>query len=324
MTRTATSYDASCGSLRKGVTMGYYHGTMPVMENVLTSDLSKIELVEDAAAEVGESPVWDASLRRLWWIDLFRGELHGFDVEHGPIEPILIGQSLGFVALTGCGALLAGTQEGFGLLGKDFDLKVPVERDAPDRRMSDGKCDLHGRAWGGTMHDAERADGRLYRLDSGWRLSLVREDLKVPNGLAWSGDGERMYITDSEDSTVNVWRYDQEQGVPTERLQTISIEQGAGLPDGITVDEDDCVWIALWGGGVVRRYSPEGELMLQISLPCTLVTSVAFGGDDLGDLYITTARYRLSPEKLASEPHAGGIFRYRPGVRGRLASPYVC
>lgn len=294
------------------------------MGRVIASKVYQPELVHDAAAELGESPVWDARLGRLWWTDLLRGELHGYDVTHGPLEPLPIGQSLGFVALESGGALLAGTREGLGLLDESFELRVPVERGSPQRRMSDGKCDLQGRAWGGTMHDVDRVDGRLYRLDSGWRLNLVREDLKVPNGLAWSGDGERMYITDSEGPTVEAWRYDQESGVPTERLHAITIEPGAGQPDGMTIDEDDCVWIALWGGGAVRRYSPEGELLLQIQVPCTLVTSVTFGGDDLTDLYITTARYRMSPEKLASEPHAGGIFRYRPGVRGRLANVYVC
>ena len=296
---------------------------MPVVTNVHIAEDRQPELVDDAHAHVAESPVWDVARQRLWWTDLLRGELHGFDLSSGPITPVNIGQSLGFVAPAEGGALLAGTRNGFGLLNEEFKLMVSVEGEDSLRRMSDGKCDLQGRAWGGTMHDINRVDGRIYRLNPGWQLTLIRDDLKVPNGIDWSIDGQRMYITDSEGPSVEVWYYDQAIGVPVERLTAITIEPGAGQPDGITVDSEDCVWVALWGGGAIRRYSPDGERLLEIPIPCDLVTSVTFGGPELMDLYVTTARYRLSPEELKTQPHAGGIFRCQPGVQGRPANVYA-
>lgn len=282
-----------------------------------------LELVFDAGAEVAESPVWDARRRRLWWVDLLRGELHAYDIGAGPRPPIILDHTLGFVAPSADGALVAGTQSGFGRVqGERFELLASVEADQTERRMNDGKCDPQGRLWGGTMNEKTRRRGCLYRLDPGRPVARVHDDLCVPNGLAWSANSECMWTVDTDRSAIIAWQFDPELGAPVERLRTISIEPGVGQPDGLTIDEDDCIWVALWGGSRVRRYAPDGDLMGEILVPSSLVTSVTFGGEDLDELYVTTARYRLSPEQLAQEPHAGAIFRCNPGVHGRPPDAY--
>jgi sugar lactone lactonase YvrE len=277
-----------------------------------------VELVLDAKAEVGESPYWDQARECLWWVDIFKGELHRWSAAEGGRRVASIGQPLGFVVPMGDGRNLAGTRDGFGVIDEDggFTLTVPVDAERPEYRMNDGKCDAHGRLWAGTIADVDPVGGGLYRLDADGSVTQLRDDMLLPNGLGWNRAGTTMYLADSTGHRVEIWDCDPASGTLRGLHATIEIPAEQGLPDGLCVDEEDHVWVALWGGSRVQRYTPDGLPDMHVELPVTVAASCAFGGPDHGDLYITTARYSVHGATLCAQPLAGGVFRCRPGVRG--------
>jgi sugar lactone lactonase YvrE len=195
-----------------------------------------------------------------------------------------------------------------------------VEADAPTTRFNDGKCDAAGRFWAGTMAlDVAPGAGALYRLDPDYRVTRALSGVTLSNGLDWTTDNRSMYYIDSPTRGVDAFEFDLEQGVLGARRRLISIPREAGTPDGMTLDTDGGIWVALHGSGSVGRYHPDGRLERVIRVPSArLVTSCAFGGPDMGDLYITSMSDGLSAEAMAEQPRAGALFRCRPGVRGRL------
>jgi sugar lactone lactonase YvrE len=283
----------------------------------------KVELVLDAKAEVAESPYWDESDGSLWWVDLLKGELHRLNSD-GKSERILgIGRSLGFIAPLASGGILAGAKDGFGVVTNDLvEERYKIEQGA-SYRVNDGKCDGQGRLWAGTTSDALLTGGALYRLDLDGSLTRLRDDLRLPNGMAWSKDGRTMFLADSGAGCIEVWDFDTRTGVPTSRRRVIDVPGHRGVPDGMTIDQQDNVWVAHFGGGCVQCYAADGTLGPVIEIPAQNVTSCTFGGSDYRDLYITTARYARTAAELAAEPHAGGLFRCRPGVQGRRPDPFA-
>jgi sugar lactone lactonase YvrE len=281
------------------------------------------ELVLDARNELGEGPVWDDEEGCIWWVDIMAGAVHRLDPASGDHTVTEIGQPVGALGLRRGGGLVLAVRDGFALLEAGltgFRLVAEVEADRPDLRMNDGACDRLGRFWAGTMALDERPDaGRLYRLDPGGAVTTVLEPVSISNGLAWSPDGATLYYVDTPTCAVDAFDFDAETGALDGRRRVAAIEPAAGFPDGLTVDETGDLWVALWEGGCVRRYSPAGELTGVVSLPASRVTSCAFGGDALDELWITTAL----PDDPASEPAAGGLFRVRPGVRGLAPSRFA-
>ncbi|HWP99072.1 MAG TPA: SMP-30/gluconolactonase/LRE family protein [Vicinamibacterales bacterium] len=288
------------------------------------------ELVLDARATLGEGPVWDDRRQRLVWVDILERRVHRFDPASGRCESRTVPRPVGAAALAEDGSLLLAVQGGFAWLDFDADryaLVAEVEADRPDLRMNDGACDPAGRFWAGSMAFDERPGaGALYRVDPapadgpapfGARVTQVLRDVTVSNGIDWSSDRRRMYYVDSGTRRVDVFDFDVEHGTIANRRPLVEIEREAGVPDGLTVDAEDHVWVALWGGGAVRRYAPDGRLDRAIPLPVTHPTSCAFGGPDLADLFVTSATVALAPADRARQPGAGGIYRLRPGVAGR-------
>ena len=285
------------------------------------------ELVVDARATLGEGPVWDADRGLLWWVDILGGLVHVFDPATGLDEAIEIGQAVGAVALRQDGGLLVLGQDA--ILGLDPETRSlrPVfafAREDPPRRTNDGKPDPAGRLWLDRMpFDHAAGMGSLRRLGRDLRFEAVLTGLTVPNGLAWSPDGTIMYFTESFSREVTAYDFDAETGGISAGRPLIRIGSGVGLPDaavpdGLTVDAEGSVWIAVWNGGCVIRVSPEGAIQARFDLPVGQVSSAAFGGRDLGDLYVTSAREGFDDADAAREPIAGGLFRLRPGVRGLL------
>ena len=148
------------------------------------------------------------------------------------------------------------------------------------------------------------------------------DDVSISNGIDWSDDGRLMYYVDTPTGSIDVFDFDAAEGAIANRRSLVRVEAGAGWPDGLTLDADGYLWVALWSGGAVYRYTPDGVLDRVVPVPVSHPTSCTFGGRDLGDLYITTAATALTPERRLREPLAGGLFRCRPGVRGRPASRF--
>jgi sugar lactone lactonase YvrE len=286
----------------------------------------KIDLVQDVRAVLGEGPIWDERSQRLHWVDIHAGLVHRFSPADGSDLVLNIGQPVSAVGLGLRGGLVVAIRDGFGLVfsGSDcLDRVVEVEKDLLRNRMNDGRCDAMGRFWAGTMAtrwEDEHCAGALYRLeavDDALMAARVLGDITVANGIDWAPDGRLMYYIDSWTQRIDVFDFEAETGTLTRRRNFVTVAPEDGLPDGLVVDADGCVWVALFGSGRLRRYSSTAEVDFEIELPVTLVTSAAFGGPDFGDLYITTAKHRLTPGERDQQVHAGGLFCCRPGPKGK-------
>ena len=282
-------------------------------------------LVADARATLGEGPLWDADRGVLWWVDILAGLVHAFDPATGRDEATEVGQAVGAVALRQTGDVLVLGQDAILILDPVTHGLRPVlafARENPPRRTNDGKPDPTGRLWLGRMgFDHAAGMGSLCRFGRDLRLEVVLPDLTIPNGMAWSPDGTTMYFAESFSHEVRAYDFDAQTGGISCGRSFIRIGPGNGfpdaaVPDGVTVDAEGSVWIAVWNGGCVIRVSPGGAIQTRLDLPVTQVSSAAFGGPDLSDLYVTSAREDFTDADAAREPVAGGLFRLQPGVRG--------
>ena len=284
--------------------------------------MSGVELVLDARAELGEGPRWDPRGQRLLWVDILRGRVHSFRPDRGACRYVDAGRPVGALACAADGSVALAVAGGFARLDLDsgrVEMLAAVEAGRPGNRMNDGACDSAGRFWAGTMAlDEGPQAGALYRLDPDLRVHTMLSGVTISNGIDWSPDDRRMYYVDSPTRRVDVFDFDVEGGSIANRRPFVALGSEAGVPDGLTVDAAGFVWLALWGGGALRRYGPDGALDRIVPLPVSHPTSCAFGGRDLDELYVTSARRPLSKEERAREPMAGGLLRLRPGVAGRL------
>jgi sugar lactone lactonase YvrE len=285
------------------------------------------ELVLDAKAQLGEGPIWDADRARLLFVDIMRGHVHEFDPSTGHDRVVEVGQPVGAIAPTVRGDWVIAARDGFFRLDPEtgtVTLIAHIEKDDSATRMNDGNVDARGRFWAGTMGmGGVRSRGSLYRLDPDGRVTRFLTGVHISNGIDWSPDGRVMYYADTGLGRVDALDFDEAQGAISNRRPFVTIQEDAGFPDGLVVDADGGVWVALWGGGAVHQYRPDGVLAGRVELPVSLVTKCAFGGPDLADLYITSAWIDLDAQGRAREPLAGGVFRVRPGVRGRPATAFA-
>jgi len=282
--------------------------------------MAEPEVVLRAQAGTAESPVWDSDRGGLWWVDIPRGEVHFLDPSTRHDQRWDVGQPAGTVALTRAGEVLLAMRDGLTIASGDLaptNVLWPLPGEPDGNRPNDGCVDSRGRFWIGTMAvDEHPGAGSLYRADFGAKPpEIVRmlDAVSISNGIDWSPEDDLMYYADSPTRRVDVFDWDPEAGTISRRRPFVTLGPGNGVPDGLCVDADGCVWVALWGGAAVRRYRPDGTLDREVRLPVTQVTSCAFGGPDLDELFITTAAGGLTKE----EPMAGAIFRYQPGCRGR-------
>ncbi|MCL6456469.1 MAG: SMP-30/gluconolactonase/LRE family protein [Gorillibacterium sp.] len=281
----------------------------------------KLEIVVDAQAVLGEGPCWDAVRKVLYWVDIEGFLIHEFNPADHTDRVFPVGQYVGAVVPRESGGLVWVGRDGFYSLNLMTEqlapLVVPVES-IETNRFNDGKCDPAGRFWAGTMStNGGEKQGTLYRLDLDQTVHPMIQAVTISNGLAWSADAKTLYYIDTPTNCVVAYAYHMETGEIASPRTVITFPQGEGYPDGMTIDEEGMLWVAHWGGWKVSRFDPRtGERIAEISVPAAQVTSCAFGGDHLDELYITTARTGLSQDELDKQPAAGGLFRVRPGVRG--------
>jgi sugar lactone lactonase YvrE len=271
---------------------------------------------------LGEAPVWEPRTASLVWVDITAGVVHRWNPqtdEHG--ELAVDGEVSAAVPRAGGGLVLAVDHS---LILHDEDgtqrTLATVELDAPDNRFNDCRCDPAGRLWAGTM-SKQRQPGvaALYRLTTDGELRQMISGTTISNGLAWNLHGDRMYFIDSTTQRIDLFDFDAASGTLSDRRPLVAISPADGLPDGMTVDAEDGIWVALFGGGCIRRYTGSGVLDAIVEFPVSNPTCPTFGGVDLDTLYVTTARHRLTPDQRRREPLAGALFAFQPGVRGRPA-----
>jgi sugar lactone lactonase YvrE len=223
------------------------------------------------------------------------------------------------------GGWLLADAMGFSRLAPDGRLAplLHMLADRPELRFNDAKCDPMGRAWAGTLAEGHvPGTGTLYRLDPGPVATAAVHGLTVSNGLGWSPDGQTMWLADSADRFIRAFDFEAETGLLGVGRPAVELQETAGKADGMCVDDAGCLWVGLWGGGAVHRYTPDGRLDTIVRVPAGQVTSCAFGGSGQSTLFITTARVGLAAEALRLEPLAGGLFVVEPGVTGPAATPW--
>ena len=278
------------------------------------------DIAFDGHAALGEGPVWDDEHQRLVWVDILPGLVHRFDPATGGDHVFRAGKQVGSTALRHGGGLVLAVEDGFALLDPGWqrlDQVAVVEHPGPPVRFNEGKCDPAGRFLAGTMaYDETSAVGSLYRLGTDFAVTKLFDGVTISNGLAWTADGATMYYIDSPTQGVDAFDYDAATGRLGNRRRVVDIPAEAGLPDGMTLDADGCLWVALWGGSAVHRYTPDGRLDTVLPLPAPNITCPVFGGPGLGTLYVTSAREGLDERQLAAQPHAGALFAADVGACG--------
>jgi sugar lactone lactonase YvrE len=281
-----------------------------------------VDVLCPATANLGEGPCWDADREALIWVDILAGTVH-VDRD-GASRAIEVGGHVGAAVPCAGGGLALVRGLGFGVLDLDAEelqTVALVPGDDTLTRFNDGKADPAGRFWAGTMrYDEASGGGALYRLDEDGPRAVL-EGVTVCNGIAWTPAGDRMYHIDSPTRRVAAYDVDPATGDLVGRSIAVVTGAFAGVPDGMTLDDDGNLWIAFFGGAAVRCFSPAGELLEVLELPVTNPTSCCFAGPERDRLCITTARYGLSPHALRDEPAAGSVLMAEPGVRGPAAVP---
>jgi len=283
-------------------------------------------------AEHGEGPIWDAAAHELVWVDITAGLVRRSRVQGTDVLDVAEhrgGDTVGFVVPAAAGGWLLGAGGGISRLTADGEASVLIEltgeggaEQAGGTRMNDGGCDRSGRFFAGTMAFDERPGaGTLHRLDLDGTVSTVWAGLTVSNGMGWAPDDRTVYLSDSGAKVVWAAPYDLDAGTSGERRVLLDFTADPdGVADGLTVDDEGCLWTALWGGGQVRRYSPAGELLAVVDVPGVQnTTSCAFAGDLL---VISTSAHGLDDDARAAQPDAGRLFTVRVGVSGPPAFPY--
>lgn len=297
-------------------------GDCPFYEEVyILSDDKSLQLEIDAKALLGEGPCWDADEQILYWVDIPNKSLHIYDTKTKTDKAVNLNKQISSVVVRESGGLVVTMENGIHFFDVDsntLDLIVDPESDIPGNRFNDGKCDPEGRFWAGTMSfDESEGAGSLYLLNSDLSISKVKENVTISNGITWSPDYRVMYYVDSPTKQVVAYDYNISTGEISNERVVITIPDGEGLPDGITSDLEGNIWIAHWDGGKVSRWNPmTGKLLDFISIPVSKVTSCIFGGENLNELYITTASIGLDDKGWEHEPHAGGVFRLMTNIQG--------
>ena len=283
--------------------------------------VEKPKLLLDTRSPLGEGPLWDANRKVLWWVDILECLVQCYDPADGSNHTWNIGQMPGTLVLAQDGRLVLAAEKGFLYFDPETgatETIIDPEPDRPEHRFNDGKCDPAGRLWAGTMPICEEGNsGAIYCLHPDGHAEQMATDYAIPNGILWNADATTMYHIDSPTRRIDAWDFDHATGAIGNRRPLYHVTQEGAFPDGMAMDVEGKIWLALWGGWGVVRLDPEtGEELARLELPVSQVSACAFGGPNLDELYITSARKNLSEEALEKQPHAGSLFKARLGVTG--------
>ncbi len=282
------------------------------------------ELFLKMDCQIGETPIWDAAAGKFYFIDILSSRIHVYEQATGDVATIDTGQHIGCIALREKGGLIAGLVDGIyyvdTMTGK-LDFITNPEKDIENNRFNDGKCDPAGRFWVGSMSrtlDSGAGDstprGALYCMYADGHMEKKVDRVAISNGLAWNSRQDTMYYIDSPTKKVVAFDYDVHTADITNRRTVFDFAGYDGIPDGMCIDTNDNLWIAFFGGGVIRYCDPEkGAVLDEVAVPATKVACAVFGGDCYDELYITTGAIETDMEKY---PDAGSVFRVRPDVGG--------
>ena len=297
--------------------MGFGPSLLPTLE---------AQLLMDTRSKLGEGAIWHPEEKMLYWMDIENFLLYKYNPKTNENTKFDMGQRIGTVVPATNGKLIVALMDGIYSFDPITGSKTLMSQPYQDTnlRLNDGKCDPSGRFWVGTMTmNNTRKGGKLYKLDHDGKVTVMLDSVSISNGIVWSSDRKSMYYNDTPTSTVQAFDYDDLTGTISNQRVIIKFKPGEGNPDGMSIDADDNIWIALWGGNAVKKYDPKsGKLLQIIKVPAPNVTACAFGGENLDILYITTARNWMRPDLLETYPMSGSVFTVKPGVKGQKASFY--
>jgi len=294
---------------------------------------ASLEPVLEAGASLGESPVWDDRTGTLLWVDVHRRQLHRWDPSASVDHSFTLDEPIGSVALREDGGLVGAVGMSLGGIDEEAAFFSAWHTVRAGDRMNDGGCDPSGRYLAGTLTEPlKEGASALFSLEPdtepGGRIHQVLSNVTLSNGLAWSADGHTLYYIDTFLETVDAFAYELETGEIDSRSRRtiVDLHDVSGRPDGMTIDADGNLWVAMARGRAVRCYDSQGHLQHHVDVPAPVVTSCTFGGPDFSDLYITTGQWPATAEELSGWPHAGAVFRLTgTGARGvpsrRFGSP---
>jgi sugar lactone lactonase YvrE len=274
-----------------------------------------VDVVIDLGSRLGEGPLWDHRTGLLAWVDILAGHVHLTDPGSGVTTTVPVGTDVGAIALHGDAGYLLAVRPGYATLEGHRVVVVNQVIDVDGQRMNDGALDPVGRFVAGSITNDRTPTGALYSRDPDGAVRTLFGGVTVSNGLAWSATGDRLFYVDSPLQSIDVMDYDVEAGTVSGRRRWVSVPESVGIPDGLAIDAEGCLWLALFGGGKVLRYSPDAELIGEVHLPVSRITSCAFGGPALDRLFITTAAVGSSPDD-PPRPHDGALFVVEPDVVG--------
>ena len=269
---------------------------------------------------LAEGPHWAVGKGKLYWVDILGSAIIEGDPKTGKRESFKMPGMVGVAVPKKSGGFLVATDTGIKMVeeqGTQISTLTDPEADKPGNRFNDGKCDPRGRFWGGTMAiDGSPNQGTLWRYDPDGTIRKMDGGFNLSNGLCWSPDHKLFYFTDSGRQIIYVYDFDLSSGDIINRRAFAHIPKSNGVPDGLTVDSEGFLWSANWDGWCITRYDPDGQVERVIKLPVPRPTSCIFGGEDLSTLFVTTARFRLSPEQLNDAPLSGSIFAVETDIKG--------
>lgn len=271
--------------------------------------------------KLGEGPCWDTDQQCLYWVDILNHSLHVFDYQTKRMSVSQVGDYVSAVSLCESGRLLISPKEGLSFFDLKSGLKEFIqhpEKSHPTHRYNDGKVDPAGRLWIGSMELSAKANqAALYCLYPDQTIDKKLDNVTISNGLAWSSDLQTLYFIDTPTQEIVAFRYHVDTGEIQNRKVAFKISEDEGSPDGMTIDAEGMLWVCHWGGGKVSRWDPVlGKRLDEVTVPVSNVTCCTFGGPELSELFITTARDGLSDEQLEKEPLAGGLFHIQADTKG--------
>jgi len=276
-----------------------------------------VELLVDCRCELGEGPVWEAENNRLLWLDINKGTVHSWHSLTNRHTMHEFPSKISAITRNQFGKYIAASKRGFVELDFANHTVYPIadpESDKPNNRFNDGKSDALGRFWAGSMDEVygKEGEGKLYMLNLDGKIEVKIDNVTCSNGLVWNKSNTLFYYIDSLKYNVVVFNFDLESGSLSDPRVLINFPKELGLPDGMSIDSNGNLWVAIWGSGKIFKIdSIEGKILREIEVPASQVTSCTFGGQDNKDLFITTASVGLNEDELKRTPYAGSLFRIR-------------
>lgn len=291
--------------------------------SVISNNLATLEY--KIKSKLGEGAFWNYKTKELYWVDIAGQQFHIYNPKTKQNKSFAVPSKIGTVVpYTKTEAIIA-LEDGvytINLVSGKIDKLSDVENKNPNNRFNDGKCDPSGNLWVGTISPKKTVPkANLFKIEPNGKATKMLDSIKVSNGIVWTSDAKTMYYIDTPTAKIKAFDFDKASNTIKNERTAVVIPEVLGYPDGMAIDEEDMLWVGMWKGNGVIRFNPKtGKVIRKIEVPAYNVTSCAFGGENLDELYITTASIGMTAEEKKKYPLAGSIFKVKPGVRGVKSS----